>query len=87
MRLADLEPRWWASEERYGMGFSFICPCGCGHRLPIAIDPPLDEGRASHAVLCWKRSGDTFETLTLEPDVNVPGHWRGWIRDGEMVTA
>lgn len=35
----------------------------------------------------WGRTGETFETLTLNPSVDASqaGHWHGWIRNGEAV--
>lgn len=35
----------------------------------------------------WKRTGDTFENLTISPSVDVSkeGHWHGHITNGEIV--
>lgn len=34
----------------------------------------------------WKRTGETFETLTLEPSIMQPrGCWHGHIKNGEVL--
>jgi hypothetical protein len=33
----------------------------------------------------WKRRGDSFDTLTLTPSIDVKGHWHGHITDGEIA--
>jgi len=35
----------------------------------------------------WNRTGDTFDTLTLSPSIFPPGHWHGFIRNGEIETC
>lgn len=32
----------------------------------------------------WRRTGETFDTLTLEPSIDAEGHWHGYIRAGEV---
>ena len=55
MRLADLNPKWFAEEGRQGQGVLFDCPsCRAGvclgavpaqpYRLAVAFSPPLDGG-------------------------------------------
>jgi hypothetical protein len=49
MRLADLNPRWFAEDGRQGQGITFDCPCGCkgtprAARLGVAFFPALDGG-------------------------------------------
>lgn len=74
-RLADLEPHWVIFHGKEGDSpdaIYFKCPEGhddCKHVIPFT--PALDgtprtptEGRAQ-----WRRTGDTFETLTLEPSI------------------
>lgn len=36
--------------------------------------------------IIWKRTGETFETLTLSPSINAEasGHWHGFITKGEI---
>jgi len=69
-RLADCNPRW--SSGREGVdpidAVHFDCPEGhedCRHIIPFT--PALD-GSARDGVR-WKRTGDTFETLTLSPSI------------------
>lgn len=49
MKLADLNPRWFAEEGRHGQGVIFQCPCGCkgterAVNLAVVFTPPLDGG-------------------------------------------
>jgi hypothetical protein len=80
------------------VGITFRCPCrpGCTERLAVGFTPAIDvQGYGARGLLtwpdgsmrCWQRSGDTFETLTLQPSINASGHWHGFITDGEMMTA
>ncbi len=67
---------------------------------PVGADPkPLmsleDKLRHAHELgtfdvppgYLWKRTGETFETLTLSPsvDASASGHWHGHITDGEVI--
>ena len=45
MRLAELEPKWWAEPGRHGQGIVFLCPHCRGGLLCVAFANPLD-GRA-----------------------------------------
>lgn len=105
MKLIDLNPRWCGAggegvtnsatgeqvPERRGVAISFDCPCGCGDRYALFIDPPLDglgpyvtDGQNE-----WQRTGDTFENLTLTPSILRSGgcQWHGFITNGEISTA
>jgi hypothetical protein len=118
MKLIELNPRWVGAggegvynadgtpaEERHGVGISFDCPCGkeeCG-KVFVTIDPPMDgKGPWDNNRYSWKRTGDTFETLTLTPSIlRVKGHtdvnggwhdyhncgWHGFITNGEVITV
>jgi hypothetical protein len=92
MRLTELDPHWWAEIGRHGQGITFKCP-HCDARLAPAFSNPLDGGEPapdpnnSKPRPHWKRSGDTFDTLTLSPSINYPGHWHGFIIDGEVRNA
>lgn len=75
------------------MGISFTCPhcsaaVGSRQRLAIAFDNPVDGGApySFPGYLLWRRDGDEFETLSLWPSVDASnsGHWRGFIKNGEM---
>ena len=79
-------------------GITFDCPHCKTQRLGIKFTPPIDKHGAWEKLnipfpaypLMWNRTGDTFETLTLCPSVNtnfridVPGHWHGFIENGEI---
>lgn len=72
-RLDDLDPRFISNASGQRIGLTFKCP-GCpdpDHRVAVNVDPPFDPGPTpEHA---WKRTGDTFDALTLRPSVL---HWR-----------
>jgi len=46
-----------------------LCPACSERRVAVMVDPPLDAGPAGPQ--SWRRTGDTFESLTLEPSVVV----------------
>jgi hypothetical protein len=92
MRLIDLNPRWFVdaalSDSRSGMGITFECPHCRTTRLHAAFENPIDGGpKGEHSVHHWARQGETFETLTLTPsiDVSASGHWHGFITNGEVT--
>lgn len=81
MRLADLNPRWFAEAGRHGQGVTFDCPCCVGKpgavRLAVAFTPALDGGTP-----CSLRIRDLVPVLWPEGmtgpgnDVCPPGiHW------------
>jgi len=45
---------------------------------------------------CWRRTGDTFDTLTLTPSIRSycrsvthpdgPAEWHGYITNGDIIT-
>lgn len=74
--------------QRLGILFKpFIDPLNTvGQMLwafPGAPDPNTGEARPA---LFWNREGETFETLTLTPSIDVSqhGHWHGFITAGEV---
>lgn len=83
--------------ERHGVGLSFKCPCGKHDeydRVFVTFENPLDGGpafRSTPSIPTWKRTGDTFETLTLEPSIlrKDPAGcgWHGWVKNGEVLTC
>lgn len=114
MKLTDLNPRFVGAggegvynadgtpaEEREGVGISFDCPCGCSDRVFITIDPPMDgKGIWSKNRYSWKRTGDSFENLTLTPSIkrmeikdkdgkiiHKSCKWHGFITNGEIITV
>jgi len=87
-RLSELEPRFVTDEGRR-VGVSFNCPKCSGHRVAVNADPPFDPGPTSPKP--WRRSGETFEELTLRPSVVANRRddsgaavecWHGFITDG-----
>lgn len=105
MLLVDLNPRFFShggegvSDEagnpipkRKGIGVSFDCPClspSC-IRVAIPFDKPLDGGPSPHPEPnTWKRTGDTFETLTLKPSIKRLDNckWHGWVTNGEVKSV
>jgi hypothetical protein len=106
VRLVDLNQRWigrdgtTSDDPAYGgCGVVFDCPhCYESGKQIIAVhfDKPLDGGPSRWPNHSWKRTGETFDTLTLEPSIDHKApdadgswaqHWHGWIRRGAVVTA
>lgn len=100
-QLIELDPRWCSSGGsgitdkdgnpvplREKIGLICDCPkCGEDHPLFVPFANPLDGGPPTHPV-AWRRSGDTFETLTLTPSIlRKDCGWHGFIRNGLIVTA
>lgn len=88
IRNADGSP----APHREGVALGFDCPCGCGQRCFIPFENPLDGGPAtptSSEHPLWKRTGETFETLTLTPSIQrLDGCcWHGFITNGEIINA
>ena len=81
--------------RREGMGVSFDCPCGKEHlsyekRAYIFFDNPFDGGTNSYGgKSLWKRTGDTFDNLTLTPSIQRMGDckWHGFITKGEIIKS
>lgn len=44
MKLADLEPKWWAEPGRRGQGIVFLCPHCRKTWIAVPFNPPLDGG-------------------------------------------
>lgn len=98
MRLTELDPNWWTiAEGRTGMGITFLCPhCRALNSestqyLGIWFANPVDGGPPAPIDLVpnprWKRTDDTFETITIEPSINASDHWHGFIINGEVTNA
>ena len=107
MRLTALNPHWIGAggagitdsltgkpvPQREGVMLGFDCPCGSEQcvglylRNPVDGGPPVDRGNAAS----WQRTGDSFETLTLEPSIQRadPNGCRChfFIRNGQIVYA
>ena len=102
MKLIDLDPHWVGAggegisdangnpvPARHGVGMTFDCPCGCKTRTYVPFENPLDGGPAHDKRPAWKRSGETFETLTLTPSIlrTEDCRWHGFVTNGEIRTA
>lgn len=111
MRLTDCDARFWTlySGNRHGIGVMFECPKCVKAGLPkekrtlapVRFANPIDGGPPENrpGVPAWQRTGDTLETLTLSPSVDMSrshnkpnpphadGHigWHGHIINGEIV--
>lgn len=104
MKLTDLNPKFYGAggpgvtradgspaPHREGVALVFDCPCG-GECLPVAVEfaNPLDGGPPLRSDgHTWQRTGDTFETLTLQPSILRRDFckWHGWIRAGEVISC
>lgn len=102
MKLTDLDPSWIVEGAgRNGMGVMFWCPhcrdryVGVMFANPIDRGPPPTEASRTRTDAngvrtvepLWQRTGETFETLTLTPsiDVSKSGHWHGFVTNGEVT--
>jgi len=99
VKLIDLRPKWAIdadiivggqnvhNEHRKGMAVSFDCPHCREVRLCVFFKNPIDGDLPSDDGLLWQRTGETFETLSLSPsvDVSAHGHWHGFITNGFLV--
>lgn len=79
-RLVDCNPDWIVDRKDGPVcGLRFDCPEGhegCAHAIPFtpALDGQAAPGWQRNGAL-WQRTGDTFETITLNPSIRrVPEH-------------
>lgn len=88
MKLNDLAPNWVSSNiYRRGMGLRFSCP-HCGQKLVVMFLNPIDGGYPDNSAnYKWARVGESFDTITLTPSIDVPDHWHGYINNGEVSSA
>ena len=100
MRLTDLKPRWigWTHEGVGAyIGVTFECPHCRVQRLGLTFREPIGVGGFDvtkmhwpEIGLQWHREGETFDTLSLSPSINVTSpiewknHWHGYITNGEI---
>jgi len=72
------------------IGIGFDCPCSCGERTFIPfINPVHGAAPIETENHTWQRTGDTFETMTLEPSIQRMGkcRWHGYLTNGELVSC
>ena len=105
MKLTDLNPKFVGHggdgityrkdgkpvPRREGVGLSFDCPCGgvCGQRPMLFLDPPMDGGALLPNTTTWKRTGDTFEAMTLTPSLlrGAACKWHGFLTNGVLTAV
>ena len=87
MKLTELRPELKAE----GALLIFDCPTCRGkpeaHKIRIGLAPPMGPGKVPALYTTWQRTGDSFETLTLAPSIEVPRCWHGHIINGEALFA
>ncbi len=77
--------------KRLGVGLMCNCPCGCESPLYVPFANPLDGGPQLDGQ-GWRRTGETFETLSLAPSILRSREkggcgWHGFITNGEVLTV
>ena len=85
------------TEERVGMGLIFLCPCGCRGLCSLGFENPIDKkepySNDRTGVSRWRREGETFESMSLQPSILIhpsPSSeppcrgWHGYLINGEM---
>jgi hypothetical protein len=84
--LADLHPRWIGQlRPESGEGISLDCPvCGPHHQLAAYFENPVDGIAPAPWGDKWKRTGESFHDLTVEPSINYPC-FHGWIENGNVI--
>lgn len=91
-KLTDCKPRFVAIPGRSGMGMIFDVP-GDTREFPLSggvwFDKPTDGGEPVKDKPLWKRTGNTFENMTLEPSIRIFGEkgaevWHGYLRNGVL---
>jgi uncharacterized protein DUF6527 len=106
VKLVELNPKFLASygvegQRTEGMGVDFDCPCGNhskDHRLYVPFENRIGPGPLASTTDAkgWKRTGETFEKLTLTPSIQrtegvaddgIGCRWHGFITNGEVITV
>jgi hypothetical protein len=101
MRLSELNPKWCALREGGdAIAISFECPHCRECKLVVFFADPVDTNGlpgidldVTHYIAehperpYWHRTGDTYDTLTLSPSVDVSkhGHWHGFVTNGDII--
>lgn len=87
--LAKLNPVWAGLlRPDSGEGMTLDCPqCGPTHRLCVYFSNPIDGKEAAPwQNPVWKRTGESFETITIEPSIQYPC-FHGWIEEGQVINV
>jgi hypothetical protein len=85
--LINLNPKWIGLlRPNSGEGLTLDCPkCGSTHRLAVYFSNPVDDQPAAlWQNPTWKRTGNSFEAITIEPSIQYPC-FHGWIEDGQVI--
>jgi hypothetical protein len=83
VRLADLDPRWWAEPGRNGQGVLFLCPHCRGGYLAVAFANPLDGGASWDVGTERQRPIHRLWEL-LYGDLEMPAE-KGTVRHGALL--
>lgn len=95
MKLTELNPKFagYTDDGSIKIGILFDCPCCKKQRLHVPFSNPIDKNgwllkgvTRPHFPNEWKREGDTFESITLNPSIDFSkiGHWHGSIINGQI---
>lgn len=85
MRLSELNPVLDTEDTLPGGAWlHFDCP-HCGGKGYIGVKIALEPEPGSKRV--WKWNGKGVEEMTLEPSLNMSGHWHGFVKNGEVTNA
>lgn len=73
--------------RREGIGITCDCPCDdpdCDSPLFVHFENPLDGKPATTQSPKWKRTGETFDNMTLRPSLKrMDGcKWHGYLTNG-----
>lgn len=74
------------SEDENGnkIGLYVRCP-NCDALGAAYFDQPIGPGvMPEYARVKWQRTGDTLETISLNPSFLMIGHYHSWIRNGQL---
>jgi hypothetical protein len=83
MRLAELDPKWWAEPGRHGQGVVFLCPhCRAGF-IAVPFTNPLDGG-APFSVGTEQARPISRLWAILYGDLDAPAE-RGELREGAVL--
>lgn len=98
MKLTELDPRWLTPEvfvfrcpacSDGGLLSIKTVPMGIREQMAL-FHEKLGEPTAGRTHPCkvdmaWTCSGTDFATITINPSLNVEGHWHKTITNGEIV--
>ena len=103
MRLTEANPHWVGLGDKGELiiGITFKSP-KTGHRIGVLFANPIDHDGWIQKIgnpmdleeffpdsKRWKRKGETFDSLTLEPSIDISerNEWHGRILNGELISC